>query len=142
MLTIELSETVNAPRQVVWGVLSNVLRQREYTAYEITEARQTNAAELGPEFRWNEKGVLLGKRYDCECRIFGWEPPEWLCFGTKSLFHISYELEINDGQTMIAYRCELPQTRAERRDAITKICRQSLSNLKAIIERKAVTDSR
>ena len=141
MLTIELSETVDAPRQTVWQVLSDVLRQREYTAYEITEARQTNAAELGPEFRWNEKGVLLGKRYDCECRIFGWEPPEWLCFGTKSLFHISYELEINDAQTLIAYRCELPQTRQERHQALNQICRQSLGNLKSLLERKATTAS-
>ena len=137
MLTIELTEVVNAPREALWKVLSNVLRQDEFVAYEINTARQTNAAEPGPEFRWHEKGVLLGKRYDCECCIFGWEPPEWLCFGTRNLFHISYELEPADGGTKVVYRCELPQTRTERSEAITKICRQSLNNLKSKLEQAA-----
>lgn len=134
MLTIELKEFMGVPREALWKVISDVLRQSEFAAYQITEASQSNAAELGPDFRWNEKGVLLGKQYECECRMFGWEPPEWLCFGTRNLFHVSYELEDAAGGTTVLYRCELPQTREEHREAFTALCRQSLGNLKALLE--------
>ena len=137
MLIVELSEAVNAPRVTLWEVLADVLRQSDFAAYEISEARQINAAEPGLEFKWHEKGILLDKQYECECCIFGWEPPEWLCFGTRNLFHISYELEANGDGTHIAYRCELPQTREERREVITAICRKSLRNLRLLVERKA-----
>lgn len=135
MLTIELQNQIAVPPPAVWKTISDVLRQKEFVAYQITDARQSNAADLGPEFKWREQGVLLGRRYECECSIFGWEPPEWLCFGTKNLFHVSYELSPSENGTVVAYRCELPQTPESRREAIEEICRQSLINLKMHLER-------
>lgn len=134
MLTVELQESVAVPRDKLWRVLAEVLRQKEFVAYHITHARQSNAADLGPEFKWKEQGVLLGRRYDCECCIFAWEPPEWLCFGTKNLFHVSYELTPQGEGTAIGYRCELPQTPDSRRDEFTNLCRQSLLNLRMMLE--------
>jgi hypothetical protein len=134
MLTIELQDKFAVPPETAWRTIADVLRQKEFVAYQIAEARQSNSADLGPEFKWKEQGVLLGRRYDCECSIFGWEPPEWLCFGTKNLFHVSYELSASENGTSVVYRCELPQTPESRRDAIEEICRQSLINLKRHLE--------
>ena len=134
MLTVEFTEEVGAPLRTVWAVVADVLRQREFVAYEITEARQTNACDLGPDFKWRETGVLLGRRYECDCVVFGWEPPQWFCFGTKNLFHVSYELEPSPTGTRVLYRCELPQTPEARRDAFTDLCRESIRNLKRKLE--------
>ena len=134
MLTIELTEEVNAPVETVWSLIADPLRQREFVAYEITEARQTNATDLGPDFRWHEAGVLLGRRYECDCCVFGWEPPQWFCFGTRNLFHVSYELAPTPHGTRIAYRCELPQTPEARRSPFTDLCQNSLRQLKAKAE--------
>ena len=134
MLTIEFTEDVGAPLRTVWTVVADVLRQCDFVAYEIAEARQTNACDMGPDFKWHETGVLLGRRYDCDCVVFGWEPPQWFCFGTKDLFHVSYELEAVPSGTRIFYRCELPQTSESRRDAFTDLCRQSVRNLKRKLE--------
>jgi hypothetical protein len=134
MLTIELRESIAVPRETLWRIIADVLRQREFVAYQITEARQSNAANPGPEFKWKEQGVLLGKRYECDCGIFAWEPPEWLCFGTKDLFHVSYELSDVPTGTYLAYRCELPQTPEHKRPAFNDLCRQSLVNLKMLTE--------
>ncbi len=135
MLTIELQDHFAVTPATAWKTIADVLRQRDYVAYQITHAKQCNASNLGPEFKWKESGVLLGRRYECECCVFGWEPPEWLCFGTKNLFHVSYELAAQDGGTALAYRCELPQTPDSRREALEELCRQSLTNLKMQLER-------
>ncbi|MFQ5414376.1 MAG: SRPBCC family protein [Phycisphaerae bacterium] len=134
MLSIEISQVVEAPQEKVWALVSAVERHHEFTGYEISEVRQTNVAEPGLDFRWNEKGVLLGKRYECACRVFAWEPPEWFCYGTTNLFHVSYELTPVDQGTEVAYRVELPQTPEIRRDAITEICRHTMRNLKRLLE--------
>jgi len=134
MLTIELTEEVAVPPHTVWAVVADVLRQRDFVAYEITEARPTNACDLGPDFKWHETGVLLGRRYECDCVVFGWEPPQWFCFGTKNLFHVSYELEAVGSGTHVVYRCELPQTPDARREAFIDLCRRSLRNLKRKLE--------
>ncbi len=136
MLTIEFREEIASPMRAVWAVVADVLRQREFVAYEISQARQTNACDLGPDFHWHETGVLMGRRYDCDCVVFGWEPPQWFCFGTRNLFHVSYELEAHDVGTSVLYRCELPQTPESRRDDFTSLCRQSFHNLKRKLETK------
>jgi len=137
MLTIELTEVILVPQATLWSVVADVLHQSKFVAYQISKAWQTNAADPGCEFKWNEMGVLLGKRYECECRIFAWEPPAWLSFGTKDLFHISYELDPVPGGTKLAYRCDLPQTPPSRAGAFTELCQQSLHNLKYMLERPA-----
>lgn len=134
MLVVELSQTVRAPRDAVWKAVSALHRQREYVAYEITRFEPTNECDLGPDFCWRETGVLLGKRHECDCHVFGWEPNEWVCFGSKDLFHVSYAIEADGDATRIEYRVELPQTPELRRPAFTALCRQSLGNLKALIE--------
>ncbi len=139
MLIIELTEFVKAPQNALWTLLSDVLRRGTFVGYEITEARRATAVAVGPDFRWSEKGTLLGKRYECECGILGWEPPEWLCFGSRDLFHVSYELLPAGDGTRVAYRCELPQTRLERRESMTEICRKSLRTLKQQLEEKAAS---
>jgi len=140
MLALELTCRIDVPRTAVWELVSDVRRRREFVAYTITSAEQTNATDLGRYFRWQEKGVLLEKRYECACEVLGWEPPEWICYGSSSLFRVSYELvaRCDSGRppesTEVFYGLELPQTRLERREAITAICRQSLQNLKTLLE--------
>ena len=143
MLALELTCRIDVPRLAVWELVSDVRRQREFVAHTITSVEQTNATDLGPYFRWQEKGVLLEKRYECACEILGWEPPEWICFGSKNLFRVSYELVAHGGpasppeSTEVCYGLELPQTRPERTEPITAICRQSLQNLKTLLELQA-----
>ena len=140
MLALEFTCRIDVPRSVVWELVSDVRRQHEYMAHSISSIVQTNATDLGPDFRWREQGVLLGRRYDCACEIVGWEPPDWVCFGSKNLFHVSYELVASHGEaqrpegTAVSCGLELPQTGVERRDAIAVIGRQSLQNLKALLE--------
>lgn len=137
MLTIEIEERIAASQTELWDVVRDVLRQREFVAYQIVEVRPLNVCDLGPDFRWKEHGVLLGRRYECECSIFAWEPPEWLCFGTKNLFHVSYELTPKrDGSTQINYRCELPQTPTSWYSDFDGLCRKSLLNLKSLVEQR------
>ena len=139
MLALEFTCRIDVPRSVVWELVSDVRRQREFAAYTITSFEQTNATELGPNFRWREQGVLLGKRYDCPCEVLGWEPPEWICFGSKNLFHISYDLVALTGgdgvdSTEVCHGLELPQARVEHRAVITAVSRQSLRNLKTLLD--------
>lgn len=134
MVTIELTETVAVPRSELWRAVSDVMRQRAFVAYQISDAKPLNECDLGPDFRWKEHGVLLGRRYECECHIFDWDPPEFLCFGTRSLFHVSYELREEGPGTVVDYRCELPQTPDSRRDVFAQVCRQSLQNLRLMVE--------
>ena len=134
MLTIEIAQLIAAPGAAVWDLISNVARHHEFTGYEITEVRRTNVAEPGPDFRWSEKGVLLGRRYECDCHVLAWEPPEWFCFGSTNLFHVSFELTPDDRGTRVTYRVELPQTPEARRDAFTQVCRRTVRNLAALLE--------
>lgn len=133
MLVIELQETIKAPTEEVWSLVSDVRGHHQFAGYEILEVRQTNVGDLGPDFRWHERGVLLGKRYECECRVFGWEPPEWFCFGTPNLFQVSFELEpVRDG-TRLVYRVELPQTPEARHEAIAEVCRDTMRRLRRLL---------
>jgi hypothetical protein len=134
MLIIELSEFLQASIGSIWPIISDPHRQREFAGYQIQETERLNAVSMGPEFRWRELGVLLGKRYECEVQVLGWEPPQWYCFGTPNLFHVSFELEPGEGGTTIRYRVELPETPDERRGPLTEVCRQTMRNLRRLID--------
>ncbi len=134
MLIIERSKTIQSPLDRLWKIVSNPFRQRDFVAYKIISATKTNAADVGPDILWHEKGVLLGRRYDCECKVFGWEPPQWYCFGTRELFHVSFELEPNEKDIKLLYRVELPQTPDERHGPLTEVCDRTVSKLKALAE--------
>jgi hypothetical protein len=134
MLTIELTETIAAPLPRAWALVSDPLQQHRFTAYEVNRVHQINACDLGPEFQWSEQGVLMGRRYECECGVFGWEPPNWFCFGTRNLFHVSFELDPVEEGTRLLYRVELPQTPDTRRDAFDELCRKTVNRLKQLLE--------
>ena len=134
MLTIELTETISAPLQSAWALVSDPHQQHRFTAYEVNHVHQTNASDLGSEFKWSEHGVLLGQRYECECGVFGWEPPNWFCFGTRNLFHVSFELDLIEEGTRLRYRVELPQTPEGRREAFDELCRKTVDRLKQVLE--------
>ena len=134
MLTIELTETIAAPITSAWALVSDPHQQHRFTAYGVNHVRQTNASDLGPEFKWSEQGVLLGRRYECECGVFGWEPPNWFCFGTRNLFHVTFELDPVEKGTRLLYRVELPQTPEARREAFHVVCRTTVDRLKQLLE--------
>ncbi len=137
MLTIELTETIAAPLPSAWALVSDPREQHRFTAYGVNHVQQTNASDLGPEFKWSEQGVLLGKRYECECGVFAWEPPNWFCFGTRNLFHVSFELDAVEEGVRLLYRVELPQTPEGRRDAFAELCRETIDRLKRLLESEA-----
>jgi hypothetical protein len=134
MLVVEVQQEVRAHRADVWHVVADVRRQPEYVGYGISLISPTTATDMGLEYQWRECGVILGKPYDCQCRVFGWEPPEWVCFGSKDVFHVSFELTPRGTATLITYRVELPQARREARERVQMICRRTLSNLRTVIE--------
>jgi len=139
MLVVELTEHIKAPIERIWELVANPHRQHEFVSYRVISTRQINAADLGCEYAWNEQGILLGKRYDCDCRVFGWEPPQWYCFGTPKLFQVSFELEADDQGTKLLYRVELPQTQEQKRDPYDELCNRTIRQIKVLIEGKATS---
>lgn len=137
MLTIELKEVIAAGPEAVWRLVVDPHRQHEYVGYSVAGVQPQNACGFGPEYRWKERGVLLGKRYDCDVRVLGWEPPQWFCFGTQNLFHISFELARVGEGTELSYRVELPQSPEQHREAINEVCRVTVRNLKSLLESQA-----
>ena len=135
MLVVEVSERLEVGHERLWALISDVRRLREFAAWEIASSKATNVCDLGLEFRWHERGVLLGKRYECDCKVFGWEPPTWVCFGTKNLFHVSYELEPSGSGTTLELRVEWPHVPKARRDEYAELCRKTMKNLKLLVER-------
>jgi hypothetical protein len=129
MLTIEFEEVIDAQDYMVWRTVCDVLRRKDFAAHEISEAKRANSLALGLDFRWIEKGVLLGGRYERECRVLEWEPPQWICFGATDLFHVSYELESMGDRTRVKCRFEFPQASESRRSEAADLCRGSLRKL-------------
>jgi hypothetical protein len=134
VLTIELSNVLRAPLADLWSLISDPQRQASFVGYEITFTEPIRTTRLGPEYRWIERGFLLGRPYDCEIRVLGWEPPQWFCFGTPNLFQVSYELDDHAEGTALRYRVELPRTHLELESALTDVSRHTLSNLKILVE--------
>ncbi len=134
MLTIELAEQIGAAPAAVWQVVTAPVRQHEYVGYDVLGVTPLNSCSFGPEYRWRETGVLLGRRYECDVQVLAYEPPCWVCFGTPNLFHISFDLEPGPSGTSLAYRVELPQATEHHRQRIEEVCRLTLGRLKALCE--------
>ena len=137
MLSVELNQQIDAPIDEVWSTIADPLRRGDFTGHEITLAEQSGTAPIGPNFRWREQGALLGRRYQCECRMFGWEPIDWLCFGSRFLFQISYKLVPTDEGTRLIFGCEFPLVEGIPRSAFTNLWTRSLRSLKQIVESDA-----
>jgi uncharacterized protein YndB with AHSA1/START domain len=134
MLTIELAEVVGAPPAALWQVVTSPHRQHEYVAYAVLGVTPQNECSFGPEYRWKETGVLLGRRYECDVQVLAFEPPHWVCYGTPNLFHVSFELEPAAVGTSLTYRVEFPQTPEKHRDSLAEVCRATIERLKALVE--------
>lgn len=141
MLIIEQLAEVEANVDHLWSIVADPFQQERYVAYDIHRVEQRRPCDIGPQFEWRESGVLLGKRYEAECKMLGWEPKQWLCFGSQNLFHVSFEMTEASSGCAVRYRVELPQTAEQHRGALEKVCRQTLSRLKRLAEQGAIGES-